>query len=414
MLLGCSSSTGGDSGYLGVIAFSRSGTGELVVQQVAERETRAVDRRGPFGTISFSSDGTELAYVNESREVFIATLDADVRPVGETGGFMPSLQWEAGGWLWFPDGTSSESSTIIVPPESADPRRLGSPRYVPVAGSPVEARLAFLDCNDTSLCDLVTERPDGRERLVLATDIAAVGVQFTPDGSHIVIAEQRGDELRAIARPTDGSGPDVDLGLADGDMYRSGAPPGLSLFSPDGSEILSMDGSTLVALRLDGSGAQVVAESGPTYPWQAGFTPAGDVLFMQETNTEDPPDDTPVFAYTTRVVDANGAVRTLRELDPYCGIAMFSSSVATVSSDGSLLAYDCGVVQRVSDGDIVAELSTGGRPLGFTPDGGTLFLAGTTLVLVGGDGQVEELGETFGPENRQVEGLQAAYINATP
>src|SRR4029078_12558800 len=119
-------------------------------------------------------------------------------------------------------------------------------------------------------------------------------------------------------------------------------------------------------LRLDGSGARIVAEPGPTYAWLAGFTPAGDVLFMQETNTEDPPDDTPEFAYTTRIVEANGAVRTLRELDPYCGIAMFSSTVAAVSRDGSLLAYDCGIVQRVSDGEIVAELSTGGRPLGFT------------------------------------------------
>lgn len=411
VLIGCGSSAGGDSGQLGSVAFSKSGTGELVVQEVAGGVPRSVDDTGPFGTISFSPDGTELSYVNGSREVFIATLNGDIRAVGETGWYMPSLQWEVGGWLWFPEGTSSRSSTIIVPPGSADSRQLGSPRYVPVAGSPVEPRLAFLECNETPplSCDLVVERLDGSERVALATDIIAAGVQFTPDGTRVVIAEQRGDEFRAIARPTDGAGSDLDLGLADGTMYESGAPPGLSLFSPDGSELLSMDGSKLLALRLDGTGARPVAEPGPTHPWHAGFTPAGDVLFMQVTNTEDPPDDTPQFAYTIRLAEPNGTVRTLRDLDPHCSIAMSSSTVATVSSDGSLLAYDCGIVQRISDGEIIAELSSGGRPLGFTPDGGTLFLAGTRLVLVASDGQAQDLGETFGLENRDVEGLQAAY-----
>jgi len=108
-------------------------------------------------------------------------------------------------------------------------------------------------------------------------------------------------------------------------------------------------------------------------------------------------------------VEPDGAVRTLRDLDPDCSIAMFSSTVATVSPDGQLLAYDCGIVQHIPDGEIIAELSTGGRPLGFTPDGGTLFLSGTTLALVGADGQTQDLGETFGLENRAVEGLQAAY-----
>lgn len=416
VLIGCGSSGDSESGRLGSTAFSQSATGELVVQEVEGGKPRRVDDGGPFGTLSFSPDGTELAYVNGSREVFIATLDGDVRAAGETGWYMPSLRWEAGGWLWYPQGTSTRSSTIIVPPGSADIRQLSSSRYVPVAGSPVEARLAFLDCDETQplSCDLVTERPDGSERLVLASDIAGGGARFTPDGSRVVIAEWRGDELRAIARALDDAGSDIDLGLADAIMYDSGAPPGLSLFSPDGGEILSMDGPTLLALRLDGSGARTVAEVGPTHSWRGGFTPAGDVLFVQEINTEEPPDDTPELAYTTTIAGADGSVRVLRELDRDCSVAMFSSTVATVSRDGALLAYDCGLVQRISDGEIVAELGTAGRPLGFTPDGGTLFLAGTTIVLLGADGQTRDLGETFGLENRAVEGLQAAYRPAPP
>lgn len=394
------------------MAFSRSRDGELVVQEIGGG-THVVDRAGPFGTISFSPDGTELAYVDEKRQVFVATLDGEVRAVGGTGCFMPSLQWEVGGWFWYPEGSSARDSTTVVLPGSAGTRQLDADEFVRVAGSPTEPRLAYLDCAEalpqSCVSDLVIERPDGSDRVVLASGIAASGVVFSPDGGRIVVAEQRGDQFRAVARPVDGAGPDVDLGPASGQMYVYGPPPGLSLFSPDGEEILSMDGSALVALRLDGGGARTIADPGPTYAWHAGFTPAGDVLFMQVVNTEQPPDDTPEFAYTTRVVGADGKARTLRALDPECGIALYAPTVATVSADGALIAYDCGIVQRISDGEVIADLAALSRPLGFTPDGGTLFLVGTEILLVGEDGSSRTLGETFGAENQDVEGLQAAY-----
>jgi hypothetical protein len=410
--VGCGSSGGAEPGALGLVAYSRSGGGELVVLDIARGAETVIDDAGPFGTLSFSRDGDEIAYVNSGREVFIASLEADVRAAGETGWYMANLRWEVGGWLWYPEGTNSRSFTIIVPPGSAAPRQLGTTRYVPVAGSPVESRLAFFKCSEAQplVCDLIIERPDGSDRMVLASAVVAAGARFTPDGLRVVVAEQRDDGSRAISRRIDGAGGEIDLGPADGQMFESGPPPGLSLFSPDGSEILSLDGANLIALHLDGSGARTIAEPGPTRPWHAGFTPAGEVLFMQITNTEEPPDDTPEFAYTIRIAGVDGTVRTLRELDPACSIAMFSSSVATVSADGSLLAYDCGIVQRIADGAIVAELPAG-RPLGFTPDGSTLFLSGTTLHMVDQAGDFRELGETYGSESQDVEGLQAAYLD---
>lgn len=417
LLVGCGLSGGADREPLGVVAFSQGGDGDLVVKEVAGGDARVIDDAGPFGGIVFSLDGTEMAYANANREVFIATLDGDVRAVGGTGSYLPGLHWEVGGWLWYSAGAGSRHWTTIVLPGSATTRQVGSIESVRIAGSPVEPRLAYLDCLERAypcLVDLVVERPDGSERVVLATGIVAEGVQFTPDGSRVITAEQRGDEYRAIARAIDGSGSAVDLGPTRRDMYTYGPDPGLSLFSPDGTEILSMDGTTLVALRLDGSGARTIAAVGQIYAWRAGFTPAGDVLYMKSTNTEQPPDDTPEFAYTTRIVDTEGTVRTLRELDPACTIALVSFTAATVSSDTSLLAYECGIVQRISDGKIVAELGSGGSPLGFTPGGGVLYLAylmagePPPIVLVRGSEPPQRVGDTFGYEI----GRPAAFFNA--
>lgn len=417
-LIGCESADDhadrapdGAAAETSLVAFSEEVSGNLVFLDLASGDRRVLDGPGPFGSVSFAKDGARVSYVNADRDVFIATVDGQVQLLDDTGWYAPSLRWEIGGWLWYPEGSSTESSTVIVWPDAGTTRREGTTGFVRVAGSPVEPRLAFIDCGEGSPCpgDLIVERPDGSDRSELATGLVSKGVTFSPDGSHVVTAELRGDQVRAIARPING-GVDVDLGPGDDQMYLYGPPPGLSLFSPDGAEVLSVDGSRLLALRIDGSGQRTVAETGPTYPWHAGFTPAGEVLFMEEINTEDPPDDTPVFVYTTRVAAPDGSVRVLRELDPLCGISMISSTVASVSGDGSLLAYDCGIVQRISDGATVAELPSGGRPLGFTSGGQVVYLADTTLVLVGLDGSLLEVATTFGSENVDVFGLQAAYF----
>jgi hypothetical protein len=396
-----------------MIAYSAVGSGALTLLDLGSGQERVLDDGGPFGTISFSPDGTEIAYVNSEREVFVVSTDGERRAVGETKNYMPYVQWGHGGWLWYATGRESDVYSAVVPAGATEPRQVGTGRTVRINGSPVEARLAYADC-DVDLpfgCTEVSEDPDGSNRVVLATDTDASGGHYSPDGSRIVFAEAEGDQVRVIARSSGGGGPAIDLGPGDDQMLEYGVPPGLGLFSPDGTEVLSLEGTKLIALRMDGSGQRTIADPGPTYPWHAGFTPSGDVLFKQEINTESPPDDTPEIAYTTIVADADGSLRTLLELDPVCSFAFFSSAIATVSGDGGVLAYDCGLVQRISDGSIVARFEAGGRPLGFTSDGGTIFVSGTSVVLVNVGGGTMPLAETHSDENREVEGLLAAYFH---
>lgn len=79
-LIGCGSSGGANPEPLGIVALSRGGDGDLVIQDLVGGDVRVIDDAGPFGAMAFSLDGTELAYANPSHEVFIAQLGLLARP----------------------------------------------------------------------------------------------------------------------------------------------------------------------------------------------------------------------------------------------------------------------------------------------------------------------------------------------
>lgn len=120
-----------------------------------------------------------------------------------------------------------------------------------------------------------------------------------------------------------------------------------------------------MALALDGSGARPLV-MGPAH--RAGFTPDGTLVYELLVNTDDPPDDTPVFEYSSFAMTPSGDTVSLRRDDSSCDVSL-------VAPSGRYVAYRCaeGPLHRI-DGSHV--LDTGASyPLGFDRDERGLVVA---------------------------------------
>jgi hypothetical protein len=393
---------------VGLIAFSEEGTGALVIRDIAMDDDRIIDVAGPFDSISFSTHGALIAYANRNREVFVSDLSGGaIHSVGDTGSYIPALNWEPDDLLWYPTNASSSSVDTVLVARDFDVRIIsGAAR---ISGSPTGDLVAYLDCSDSassSACagEIQVERADGSGGSQLAAVAEASGVRFSPDGSQVLAAERWDGQLRIVARPIESGGVGLDLGPADRSLLEYGALRSLSLFSPNGLEVLSADQKGLVALSLDGGGGRSIAPLADSISWFAGFTPLDDVLVTFKINIDESQDDTPIVAYNNVVVSRSGDVTTLLEDDRYCNAAR-----GTVSTDGTLLAYDCGKIQRVDDATLLRELSVGGRCIGFTPDNEAIYVVDEEILLVSTTSdRVETLARTVAAVT--TDGTTAAYF----
>lgn len=367
ILVGCGENTDVGHEPTGTVALAAAGTGALAVVDVRTGDTRTlVDSGGPFGSIAVAVDGSAVAYSRSDigvldREVLITDLAAaDTRSIfPSTGQFMPSFNWLRSGWMWYPFASGFAFQTALVGPGRTDARLIGGRSFARVDESPDGELIAYADCVEQvqgrCLDDLVVEAPDGGNRTVLSSGLSISPPRFTPDGNAVAYAATAGAELRLMLQPI-GGGAAIDLGPVMGTtLYEYDSIPGGSVFAPDGSEILAYRGGGLVAIALDGSGARSIT---PQYAHSAAFTATGDVVYELAINTEDPPDDTPMFEYSSFVVTGDGASSALRQNDLSCGLTRISPS-------GALVSYGCpGLPIHRIDGSLVRE-AEGSLLLGF-------------------------------------------------
>jgi len=268
-----------------VVAYSENGTGDLVVATIPSGERIAtLAPSGSPGSLSVSPDRRQVAFAVEPefvRHVFVADITAaairEILP--GTGGMMPSFQW-GGDWFDYYIEAGGVFRTVVAEAGASVARSLGDDT-VDVAGEIVSRtppRIAYTECSSGSgfSCprQLVVENVDGTDQAVIGMAPMIVPVAFTPDGQTVITYEQQADGEHLVARDAN-LGQPTDLGLADPLEVELPRPGGVSPISPDGTEVLTGRNGLLMAVRIDGTGARMIADALPT---RAGFTSRGDVL----------------------------------------------------------------------------------------------------------------------------------------
>lgn len=373
---GARDAAGGDSvhapdasvrGTLGRVAFSEADTGALVVVDV---ETGArVERtfaQGAPGWISLEPSGGHIAFsLGADRNVFVAD-SASGEAIGvtpPTGIFVPTFWWGVGGWFTYvrqaggpaPElrlatVAGGESSVIAqwwpaVPSVTDDSYVVSRCTSVPSSGY-CPAELVFGHGLDPAASRVVTSGP--WMRIVEWIEARGEVVGYEPSGETwllVVIDVETGARR--------------ELGSYSPVLEENGFGLGLSDLSPDGAELLTYDGTDIVAVRLDGTGSRPIAEG---LPARVGFTSRGDLIIERTTNVGS--GDVVQYLYDLFVV-RDGEVVQMVDHVRYC------SWPAHVAPDGGTVAWSCEGGTKIfslPDGALVAE-HPGGDILGFTPDG---------------------------------------------
>lgn len=363
--LACIAALGGcegvwDGSGSGVVAISAPDTGAVVLINVATGARRElVSEDGPYGAITLSPNGRNVAFARSGEVLERALFVADTRLgwsrtiAPTTGSFTPQPVWLNSDWFWSPITVGDSLQTALVGPGQTDARLMGTNWFVTLRPSPVDDLIAYADCYEQGVfvnhfC-LVLERLDGSDRMTLASDISSPSPQFSPDGSLLVYLAETAGETRLWAHPVAGGAP-VDLGPAESPWpHDDDALPGSSWFSPDGAEVLLQRDGQLLAAALDGSGARLIADA-PVR--RAAFTAAGDVVYEVVVDANPVPSDTPAYVHSSFVAQVGGAVVPLQS-GPECDVLMISDS-------GAYVGYRCGngAIHRTSDGTQVVD--TGG------------------------------------------------------
>lgn len=349
-----------------VVAFSESGTGKLgVVGVPSGTRLQVLEPTGSPGAISVSPDRTQVAFSVEpelfARHVHVGDvatgLIREVTP--QTGQSSADFRWGVGGWFRY----YSPSGILVAEPGSTTARLLGT-STVDLGNelaSPTEPRIAYTECSSGSGYEcprqLVSERIDGSQRTVIAmTDGLLWPLAFTHDGTGILVYEERADGYHLIVRAVS-TGAETDLGVADPTLAQSWAADGITPISPDGLEVLTVRGPSLIARKLDGTGERLIANA---LPARAGFTGAGDVVYELERNlsTTHEPD------VRHDLVLARGGTSLVLATDEQDCWPSFTSP------GGEHVAWDCssGIsVFRLADGT-VERTDADGVVLGFDRD----------------------------------------------
>lgn len=370
-LAACSDEAGSAPTSQGTVAVLAPASGAVQIVDVATGESAVlVPDGGPYGSLSLATDGSAVAFSLDSDLVLNRTVFAvDVATSStreifpSTGEFMPAFQWLRSGWFSYPFEAGGASRTALAGPGETEARLIGTRSTARIDESPVDDRIVYMDCVGTAmgrcLTDLVVELPDGADRVVLESGLTGTSApRFSPDGTAVLYIADADGSGRLFSRALV-AGPAVDLGATSSTWlldYES--IPGGSRFSPAGTEILVERGSQLLAVAIDGASERVVADQRIAH---AAFTASGDIVYELRINTEDPPDDTPEFEYSSFVVTEAGDTVPLLQDDPSC-------EVGIISATGAYVGYTCssGPVFR-DDGTHV--LDTGASyPLGFDRD----------------------------------------------
>jgi WD40 repeat protein len=210
---------------------------------------------------AWSRDGRMLAYADGTGVSVLDVVRGTRRRVLPRGGFGESVTWS-------PDGTriAYENDGIwTVRIAGGAPRQLTSEEDSGPQWSPDGARIAFRRSRDED-DEVWTVSADGRDERRLATGRACGGVAWSPDGRRL--AFEAGGALRVVNAAT-----------AASSTLARGLRPGCSgpYWSPDGTKLaVGAEGGTYV-VDLDGT-ARLVSRLGALVGW----SPGGASLAIQD------------------------------------------------------------------------------------------------------------------------------------
>ncbi len=212
---------------------------------------------------AWSPDGRQLAFLHSSAvDTRLAIWDRhtdEVRTIGPSlGTSRPGLPLGSLAPRWTPDGR-----TVIVPAADPVPPDPPTPRVRIIRSTdpivPGDAR--FTDIREWRLVSVNID--DGRHRTLTPDPIALRGFDVAPDGGHILFRAVTPESLGRFRREEMAT---WIVAAASGDAPRPALPgqkPGWIAFSPDGAELLFVEGGALRAMPVGGGPVRPILDSLP-------------------------------------------------------------------------------------------------------------------------------------------------------
>jgi len=340
---------------------------------------------GTFGEVSISPDGAYAVYAGTDWVPRLNDLHGNVTPLTPAGGCCQVFTWAANDVLTYAiiDVQKGAQQTVLVPAHGGTVRTLNASS---VAVSSDGARIAYLERTDPGGAergDFVVEDLDGQNRVKLASQASVGSIQFTPGDKGLTYAVF--DDIERIER--------LDFSDLQRQRLGPGAPvwpiAGGSRYSPDGSELLAVDGArNLVGIALaDGSlrayanipqsaqvrsgaylddGAVVANVENTMFEGDAGFV-TQEVVFslggqVRTLAANDGSDTCNVLEVSTAhgqlgmqcriaaLTDLTGSLITSRNAPSMLGISGDGNGIVTMD--------DKGAIELVGAGDLVRPLAT--------------------------------------------------------
>ena len=238
-----------DATGTGTLAYVEAATGHLRAVDVASGDDTVIDPAGRFGSIAISADAHHIAYVDTGDGVVrVADLPGGVTtlapPSADTGSTRCFL-----GPTWGPKGSltycivDGQFERIAFMPGKDQPVRTFATDELAI--SPDASTIVYhrRGSDPSQLGDVVAENADGTNQRVLQASTIDTTFAFAPDGLHVAATMEDPAGFHVVV-----------LGVADGTVtdLGTGSMPsairGGSIFSPDGTEVLTVLGSELVAI----------------------------------------------------------------------------------------------------------------------------------------------------------------------
>jgi len=382
----CTTADGTGTTGTGTVIYSEANTGHLHAVDVASGEDRLIDDGGAFGSLSMAADREHVAYVGTDGVVRVTDLRGNITALELPNGSTPHTGCGPGP-TWGPNN----SLTYCIYDEG-----FSSFGFVPAPGAPVRKLIAYevavsndaaaivyqrRDVDPTQLGDVVVENADGSGQRVLARSIIERAFMFTPDGLHVVAVAENPVAFHVVMH-TLADGAVTELG--PGDLPRPIA--GGSSFSPDGSELLAVLGSELVAVQPTTGARRHFATLGAGVTiGSAAFIDADHVIYHRREDTTVPGSDVIESAESIRIASASDEI-TVMPQSGFCAvraIAVDAGLAAVECNNAAILSFD-GTIRASNDALFALGISADDMGIVTIADNGSVTFLAT-------DGQMRTL-----------------------
>ena len=376
--------------------------GHIAVVDVASGTSTDLDL-GMFGGVAISPDARYVSYIGLDNLPKINDRKGNVTPLASTNGCFGSGTWRTNNALTYCVISNVGLGMVGLMPRPGAPARQLSTNTLGFSND--GARIAYVENLDpsTSLGNLVVENVDGAERTVLLEGIQVGSLSFLPDDSGLVFDQFPNVDPFAPILQVVSFADHTRRTLGNATLVQE--LPGGSRISPNGHEVLALDGSKLVGFDLTTGAARTYTVADPSIGQRAAvYLDDGRVLIGRDMSVFE--GDAGISTQQLMITDGTDSKIVQSTDNTQC-------SVVSLSRDVRQIGVTCSVPAVLDFSGAVVLGKKGQAMVGLSSDGNGLITIDELgfLVFTSTDGSSRQLAETtaFAPGATSLPTPYAAY-----